>query len=199
MVIKLNTWTPDTCEDPPCRIVIRFDTDDVPPVAEIAGYEALCAAHDDPVILRDRMQWADGNWKPREAYHDYQRAYFLWLAHQKFVAEAPGQPLPPGLVGHDTEPPTTGSVAAPSPAALAAKATVDAWQNTHQGWKNQARGWVEQLEPGRWAGVNWWFTGAGASRVLHIDTAGTLNNQQRIQLQSFCDVQFGPGAVVVEG
>jgi hypothetical protein len=199
MVIKLNTWTPDTCEAPPCRVIIRFDTDAVPHAPEIVGYEQICAAHADAVPT-DKILWSDGNWKDRDAYHSYQRDWFRWRSVEKFKAENPGAPLPAKLQGHETEPPTSGSVPAPSAAELTAKGRVDGWVNGHNGRKNQCSSWIESnVGEGRWADVTWWFTGVGDARVLHIDSGGALNNQQRNALQAFCDVQFGPGKVIVEG
>jgi len=40
----------------------------------------------------------------------------------------------------------------------------------------------------------WNFDGNG---VLHVSFAGELTNAQRTAVQNYCDVQFGPGKVVI--
>lgn len=42
---------------------------------------------------------------------------------------------------------------------------------------------------------SWHFDDAG---VLYVSFSGELTNQQRTVAQNYCDVQFGPGKVVIE-
>jgi hypothetical protein len=45
--------------------------------------------------------------------------------------------------------------------------------------------------------ISWSFSGSGSSRVLNVNSSGTLTAQQKTQLQNACDLQFGAGKVVI--
>lgn len=197
MVIKLQTWEPDTCDSPACQIVQRFDTDNPGVGPVIVGYERVCPAHAATYPV-GKMLWADGNWKNTTAYQQYQRNWFLWRNHQQWLIDHPSEPMPPSVVPWANEPTTPGSVTAPSGAELSGKGQIDGWVAGHNGRKNLTISAGESVRPGLdRSRITWSWTGAGDTRVLTVNFGGQLTTAQRNQLQSLVDTQFGTGKVVI--
>ena len=201
MVIKTQAWEPDTCDQPPCRIIQTWDTDDPPEARDIrvAAIERLCTAHADDVPV-GVMQWRDGNWKPLAEYLAYQREWFLHRNYVEWLARFPNgeQPLPQAIAGKAQEPPTTGSTVAPPAEKLTGLARAYSRNQQQNARKNQGLSIPGAVRAGvDMSRVTWGYSGVGDARVLTINCGGQLTTQQRNQAQSIADTQFGVGRVVV--
>lgn len=207
---KLQAVEPDTCDGAAqgqgCRYLEWWDAD-APPQARthtVAAFERICSAHDDAgaAVIRDDdlMLGFDGNWKPRAAYIEYQRAWFRRLNHVEWQATRGGEPMPPGISSFTSDPVTTGSLPAPAQAARDGLARVTALARTHNVRKNSSLNAmkVERANIDMTL-VTWTWSGNGDARVLRINSGGQLTAQQRTRVQAACDIQFGLGTVIVEG
>jgi hypothetical protein len=183
-VWKLQRWTPDTCDDPPCQILQLWDAEapSLSRVHLVAGYDAVCAAHAAGVD-ETKVRWQNGQWFDKDAFVDQQREWFKWRSGQR--SDEPVMPAPSG---------------APPPTEDVARTQAYGWAIEHnQRWnltRGLARAEAAGLDVDR---IVWWFTGIGDARVLHINTQAQLNTQQRSRLQAGADIQFGAGKLVVEG
>ncbi len=203
---KIQAIEPDTCEPPGCRYLELWDveTDPLTRTHTIVAFDRVCAAHSTPEIeahiAADEMLWADGNWKPKASYLEYQRAWFRRLNHVEWLRDHPREQMPETIRGLTADPVTTGSKSVPPQARLDALARVGGWNRRDNLRKNLAidamaqergQGFDRNTVTGAWAG-------AGEARVLHV-TAGQLTAQQRGRVQSALAIQFGPNAVVLDG
>jgi hypothetical protein len=201
MVIKTQAVEPDTCEQPGCRYLELWDTDEPAETRQIkiAAFERVCAAHTDDVPV-GVMQWWDGNWKTISEYIAYQREFFLRRNHLEWKQRFPNneQPMPAAIASKTVDPVTPGSVAAPAAAkitgltrAYSRNRNDNTRKNTMLTVPGTVRAGVDTTR------ITWSYSGTGDSRVLTINCGGQLTTQQRNQAQSIADAQYGVGRVIV--
>jgi len=198
VVLKLQWVEPDTCEKPSCRYLELWNTDD-PPLTrthKVAGFERQCSAHADPDIPLGVLLWDDGNWKNLDAYIEYQRAWFRHQNYKEWQIKHPDEPMPPSIRRSGREPVTSGTVDRPAQVKRDAMATAYALNREHNARKNVIVN-AAKLEGADRDDVSWSWEGVGDTRILHL-VASTLTGQQRTNVQSVADIQFGPGLVAVE-
>lgn len=206
MKIKLQAIEPDTCdganEGRGCRYIELWDVE--APAAqrthEIVAFDRMCAAHFDPSVDLTVMKWADGNWKPKDAYIAYQREWFLRLNHVEWLAKRPNELMPPQIAGKTVDPVTTGSRPAPPQSHIDGMARAGALNRQHNNWKALAR-LAAKAERSTVDDTtfSWSWTGTGDNRALRVNTGGQLTAQQRGRALAALDIQFGAGRIVIEG
>jgi len=196
---KVQAVEPDTCDPPGCRYLEVWDSLALPEdrVHTIAAFERVCAAHADDVPV-GVMLWSDGNWKPLNAYIDYQRAWFRRLNHVEWLRDHPTEAMPPQIASYTSDPVTTGSVAAPDAAKLTGLARAYSRNKEHNARKNQTITIPASVRAGiDTTKITWSWSGVGDARVLTVNCGGQLTNQQRTQAQNLADIQYGVGKVIV--
>lgn len=199
---KLQRWSPDTCDSPPCEVLEWWDAEATPEarVHILGGYERVCTAHADPEIDTDILQdpW-DGKWRDRKAFVEYQKAWFRHLNYEEWTARTDEAP-PESIRGYREMPSSPGEVAEPPPSRGQAMQRVRGWAYGHNGRKNltQALAMAERvgLDVER---ITLRWEGHGDSRVLYVHFNGQLTQQQRNRVQNAANLQFGTGTVVIEG
>lgn len=202
---KLQAVEPDTCSGGQCRYLEWWDVeaDPLTRTHTIAAFEKVCTAHSDPDILAhlaaDMMLGFDGNWKPRRAYIEYQRAWFRRLNFTEWQAdpEKAAQPMPETIRGYDTDPVTTGSLPAPAQAHIDALARVGGWNRRDNVRKNQAIDAAAVQGALNRDAMSWTWSGAGETRRLTLSVGTQLTVQQRQRAQAAVDVAFGTGNVTI--
>jgi len=181
---KMQRWTPNTCDDPPCQILQLWDAD-APSVSRqhlTLAIEHACTAH--PVTADiSKARWQDGTYYDRDTLIEQQREWFNWRRGAR--QDEPVMPV---------------SVSAPPANEQTSIETAVAWVfENNQRWnltKLAARAENAGIDLEQ---VVFWFVGVGDARVLHVDTQGQLTNPQITRVQNAADIQFGAGKVVIEG
>lgn len=186
---KLQAVEPDTCEPPGCRYLELWDVeaDPLTRVHTVVGFDRVCPAHDDDVPF-DKMLWADGHWKDKKAYIEYQRAWFRHQNHKEWLARGTDEPMPATIAAYGKEPQTSGSVTPP------AQAQVDGMTRAYGRNRQDNQRKNQVVDAARLHGVGraeWHFD---AERVLHVKVPANA----RPQVQSLADIQFGQGKVIIE-
>lgn len=199
MPLKLQWVEPDTCEKPSCRYLELWNTDD-PPLArihKISAFERQCTAHADPNIPIGVMLWEDGNWKNLEDYIKYQRRWFLHKNYKDWKIKYPDKGVPSSLKRSATEPTTSGTINSPK------KKEYDAMEiayaiNKENNMRKNSTVQAARMKDAERDDISWYWTGTGDTRILH-EVIPTLSVQDRNDLQSIADIQFGTNKVIIEG
>lgn len=194
---KLQAIEPDTCDPPGCRYIELWDVEEPPPrTMQIVAFDRVCPAH--PGIVSDnKMLWADGNWKDKKEYIDYQRKWFRRENHKRWLLEHPDEEMPRQISRLTSDPVTSGSVVAPPKKEIDAMNTIYAWNQEHNVRKNSVLSAVETTQgiDQNKAICSW--SGIGDNRVLTVMIL-ELTSQQVTSLQSLVDIQFGVGKTVIK-
>lgn len=197
---KLQAVEPDTCEGVAqgqgCRYIELWDVeaDPLTRTHTVVSFDRVCAVHQDTVVT-DKILWADGNWKDKKAYIEYQRAWFRHQNYLEWQQKHPDEAMPPQIASHSSEPATTGSVTPPQLLEVDGMNRVYQLNLEHNTRKNQILVLAEAEGIDR-KSVTYRWEGRDSSRVLRVTLPGSQLSKGRIQSAS--DIQFGPGKVVVE-
>lgn len=196
---KLQTREPDTCDPPGCSYIELWDVEVNPilRVLTVVAFNRVCPGHA-ATVSPDKMLWADGNWKPKKEYIEYQRKWFRRLNYLKWQVDNPDEKMPAQIANFSSDPVTTGSVIAPSQEEIDGMNQAYNWNKADNLRKNTAIRLITveaDIEEER-DRVDWSFMGTGDSRVLSID-AKMLDAGQTNRVKAALDIQFGPTKVVI--
>lgn len=190
-----------------CIYIEIYDVLVTPHVISVAAVERVCDAHvtvNNPV--NGKLLWQDGNYKDKDRYIRYQQEWFLnllvrqWNAKKAAGIIPANEPLMEELLPFRVEPTTPGSISAPPAGEISDRERLYNWNIEHNARLGDTYEIIqtETLERDTQALATHAWTLAGDSRLLTVNPNQGLNTNITARIQADCDVQFGPGKVVIE-
>ncbi len=162
----------------------------------VVAFDRICAGHA-ASFSPDKMLWEDGNYKNKKDYIKYQREWFKHLNNAKWLVQHPNETMPQAIRAFDFEPNSPGSVASPPQIEIDGMNQAYEWNKEDNARKEQTLRVIRDEGVTDKTDILYNFEGHGDNRILTVETSSILNGDQKSNIQSLVDIQFGDNKVVI--